>query len=125
METKATQSKGPDFCAPRGLGISMCYSDDPEMGAQHVSSCNLRLVHSTMQTKGTFRSPPNHKLLGSPSLARTQKWNPPRSTFGSTPLMFACYHKNVRIAELLLESEADPEAAEGSIDVMQWVVLEG
>ncbi|CAJ1373545.1 unnamed protein product [Effrenium voratum] len=33
-----------------------------------------------------------------------------RSTFGSTPLMFACYHKNVRIAELLLESEADPEA---------------
>lgn len=35
-----------------------------------------------------------------------------RSTLGSTPLMFACFHKNVGLAEVLLESEADPEAVD-------------
>lgn len=35
-----------------------------------------------------------------------------RSTLGSTPLMFACFHKNVHIAEVLLENEADPEAVD-------------
>eukprot|EP00930_Biecheleria_cincta_P039866 TRINITY_DN27363_c0_g2_i1.p1 TRINITY_DN27363_c0_g2~~TRINITY_DN27363_c0_g2_i1.p1 ORF type:complete len:1273 (+),score=213.54 TRINITY_DN27363_c0_g2_i1:72-3821(+) len=35
-----------------------------------------------------------------------------RSTLGSTPLMFACYHKNVTVAKILLEADANPDAAD-------------
>ncbi|CAE7600323.1 dnc [Symbiodinium natans] len=35
-----------------------------------------------------------------------------RSTLGSTPLMFACFHKNVALAEVLLETGADPDAVD-------------
>mmetsp|Transcript_43318 Transcript_43318/g.101152 ORF Transcript_43318/g.101152 Transcript_43318/m.101152 type:complete len:1175 (+) Transcript_43318:52-3576(+) len=33
-----------------------------------------------------------------------------RSTLGSTPLMFACFHNNLQIAEVLLDMGADPDA---------------
>lgn len=49
-----------------------------------------------------------------------------RSTLGSTPLMFACFHKNVQIAEVLLENEADPDAVDdhGKTAVRYAVSLE-
>lgn len=50
-----------------------------------------------------------------------------RSTLGSTPLMFACFHKNAPLVEVLLDTEADPDAVDdhGKTALRYAVSLQG